>query len=51
MPINKQIKIKEEKFSNGVNFKNIILDYLMYKLNISNNDLHNFKNEANINIS
>ena len=51
MPINKQIKIKGEKFSNGVNFKNIILDYLMYKLNISNNDLHNLKNETNINIS
>ena len=51
MPINKKIEIKKEKFSNGINFKNVILDYLMHKLNISNNDLHNLKNEANINIS
>ncbi len=51
MPINKQIKLKEEIFSNDRNFQDIILDYLIYSLNISDNDLHNLKNDANINIS
>ena len=51
MPINKQIKIKGEIFSNDRNFQDIILDYLIYTLNISNNDLHNLKNDANINMS
>lgn len=51
MPINKEIKIKEEKFSNDRNFQDIILDYLIYSLNIFNDDLHNLKNDANINMS
>ena len=51
MLINKQVKIKEEIFSNDRNFQDVILDYLIYSLNISNNDLHNFKNDDNINIS
>lgn len=45
---NKQLKIKEENFSNDRNFQDIILDYLIYTLNISNDDLHNLKNDANI---
>ena len=51
MSINKQIKIKEEIFSNDRYFKDIILDYLIYSLNISNDDLHILKNDANINMS
>ena len=51
MLINKQVKIKEEIFSNDRNFQDIILDYLIYSLNISNDDLHNLKNDANINMS
>lgn len=51
MPINKEIKIKEEKFSNDRNFQDIILDYLIYSLNIFNDDLHNLKNDTNINMS
>ena len=51
MLINKQVKIKEENFSNDRNFQDIILDYLIYTLNISNDDLHNLKNDANINMS
>jgi len=51
MSINKQIKIKEEIFSNDRKIQDIILDYLIYSLNISNDDLHNFKNDANINMS
>ena len=38
MPINKQIIIKKEIFSNDRNFQDIILDYLIYSLNISNDD-------------
>ena len=45
MLINKQIKIKDEIFSNDRCFKDIIFDYLMYKLNIGNDDLHNLKND------
>ena len=51
MLVNKQLKIKEENFSNDRNLQDIILDYLIYTLNISNDDLHNLKNDANINIS
>lgn len=51
MSINKQIKIKEEIFSNDRKIQDIILDYLIYSLNISNDDLHNLKNDANINMS
>ena len=51
MPINKQIKIKEEIFGNDRKVQDIILDYLIYSLNISNDDLHNLKNDANINMS
>lgn len=51
MLVNKQLKIKEENFSNDRNFQDIILDYLIYTLNISNDDLHNLKNNANINMS
>lgn len=51
MLINKQVKIKEEIFSNDRNFQDVILDYLIYSLNISNDDLYNFKNDANINVS
>ncbi len=51
MLVNKQLKIKEENFSNDRNFQDIILDYLIYTLNISNDDLHNLKNDANINMS
>ena len=51
MLVNKQLKIKEENFSNDRNFQDIILDYLIYTLNISNEDLHNLKNDANINMS
>lgn len=51
MLINKQIKIKGEIFSNDRNFKDVIFDYLMYELNITNDDLHNLKNDANINMS
>lgn len=51
MSINKQINIKEEKFSNNKNFQDIILDYLIYSLNIFNDDLHNLKNDVNINMS
>lgn len=51
MPIIKQIKIKKELFSNDRTFRDIILDYLIYSLNINNDDLHNLKNDANINIS
>lgn len=51
MLINKQVKIKEEIFSNDRNFQDVILDYLIYSLNISNDDLRNFKNDANINVS
>ena len=51
MLINKQVKIKEEIFSNDRNFQDVILDYLIYSLNISNDDLHNFKNDANIKAS
>ena len=51
MPINKQIKIKEENFSNDRNFHDIILEYLICSLNISNDDLHILKNDANINMS
>ena len=51
MIVNKQLKIKEEIFSNDRNFQDIILDYLIYSLNISNDDLHNLKNDANINMS
>lgn len=51
MLINKQVKIKEEIFSNDRNFQDVILDYLIYSLNIYNDDLHNFKNDANINVS
>ncbi len=51
MLINKQVKIKEEIFSNDRNFQGVILDYLIYSLNISNDDLHNFNNVANINMS
>ena len=40
MPINKQIKINEEIFSTDRNFRDIILEYLIYSLNISNNDFH-----------
>ena len=38
MPINKQNIIKKEIFSNDRNFQDIILDYLIYSLNISNDD-------------
>lgn len=41
MLINKQIKIKEEIFGSDRNFKDVIFDYLMYKLNLIDNDLHN----------
>lgn len=51
MLVSKQLKIKEENFSNDRNFQDIILDYLIYTLNISNDDLHNLKNDANINMS
>ena len=51
MLVNKQLKIKEETFCNDRNFQDIILDYLIYTLNISNDDLHNLKNDANINMS
>lgn len=51
MLVNKQLKIKEENFSNDRNFQDIILDYLIYTLNISNDNLHNLKNDANINMS
>lgn len=51
MLVKKQLKIKEENFSNDRNFQDIILDYLIYTLNISNDDLHNLKNDANINMS
>ncbi len=51
MLINKQVKIKKGIFSNDRNFQDVILDYLIYSLNISNDDLHNFKNDANINVS
>lgn len=51
MLVNKQLKIKEENFSNDRSFQDIILDYLIYTLNISNDDLHNLKNDANINMS
>lgn len=51
MLVNKQLKIKEENFSNDRNFQDIILDYLIYTLNISNDDLHNLKNDVNINMS
>ncbi len=51
MLINKQVKIKEEIFSNDRNFQDVLLDYLIYSLNISNDDLHNLKNDANINMS
>ncbi|CDA60898.1 unknown [Clostridium sp. CAG:524] len=51
MLVNKQLKIKEENFSNNRNFQDIILDYLIYTLNISNDNLHNLKNDANINMS
>ena len=51
MLINKQMKIKDENFSNDSNFQDIILDYLIYTLNISNDDLHNLKNDVNINMS
>ena len=51
MIINKKIKIKEEMFSNDRCFKDIIFDYLMYKLNVTDDDLHNLKNDANINMS
>ncbi len=51
MSINKQIKIKEEIFSNDRNLQDIILDYLIYSLNISNDDLHILKNDANIKMS
>lgn len=51
MLVNKQLKIKEENFSNDRKFQDIILDYLIYTLNISNDDLHNLKNDANINMS
>ena len=47
----KKVKIKDEIFSNDRNFQDVILDYLIYSLNISNNDLHNLKNDANINMS
>ena len=32
MLINKQVKIKEEIFSNDRNFQDVILDYLIYSL-------------------
>lgn len=51
MKINKQTKIIKESFSGDRNFQNIILDYLIYSLNIFNDDLHNLKNDANINMS
>lgn len=51
MLINKQVKIKKETFSNDRNFQDVILDYLVYSLNISNDDLHNLKSDANINMS
>lgn len=51
MLVNKQLKIKKENFSNNRNFQDIILDYLIYTLNISNDDLNNLKNDANINMS
>lgn len=51
MSINKKIKIKDEISSNNRNFQDIILDYLIYSLNISNDDLHNLKNDANISMS
>ena len=51
MNINKQAKIKKENFSSDRNFQNIILDYLIYSLNMSNDDLHNLKNDFNINMS
>lgn len=51
MLVNKQLKIKEENFSNDRSFQDIILDYLIYTLNISNDDLHNLKNDANISMS
>jgi len=37
MSINKQIKIKNEYFSNN-DFQNIIYNYLIKMFNISNND-------------
>ena len=51
MPINKQIKIKGEIFSSDRKFQDIILDYLIYTLNIFNYDLNNLKNDVNINMS
>ncbi len=51
MPIIKQIKISEEIFSKDRKFQDIIFDYLIYSLNISNYDLHILKNDANINMS
>lgn len=51
MKINKQIKIKEEIFSHDRNFQDIILDYLIYSLNIFNDDLLNLKSDVNIDMS
>ena len=51
MIINTQIKIKEEIFSNDRNFKDVIFDYLIYKLNITDDDLQNLKKDANTNMS
>lgn len=41
MPINKQIKIKNEYFSNN-DFHDIIYNYLIKMFNIPNNDFKNF---------
>ena len=46
-----QIKIKKEIFSSDRDFQDIILDYLIYSLNISNDDLYNLKKDTNINMS
>ncbi len=41
MPINKQIKISSEYFSNS-DFQDIIYNYLIKMFNISNNDFELF---------
>lgn len=41
MPINKQLKISNEYFSNN-NFQDIIYNYLIKMFNISNNELDLF---------
>lgn len=51
MLINKQIKIKEEIFGNDRKFKDIMFEYLMYELNITDDDLHDLKKDADINMT